>query len=121
MTIQKKESHSIRQILRPEVSEEMRNALYSVIKTNNQYERARVDWYHLWAKSWTSQVAYKWKYRKWVWWTQATFAWIVSVDNPEYVVLIWVSRPRSNQWWVYTAWKIFGEIATFLIWYSMME
>jgi hypothetical protein len=42
MTIQKKESHSIRQILRPEVSEEMRNALYSVIETNNQYERARV-------------------------------------------------------------------------------
>ena len=121
ISIQKKKSHSIRQILRPEVSEEMRNALYSVIEINNQYERARVQWYHLWAKSWTSQVAYKWKYRKWVWWTQATFAWIVSIDDPQYVVLIWVSRPRSNQWWVYTAWKIFWEIATFLIWYSMME
>ena len=121
ITIQKKVSHSVRQILRPEVSEEMRNALYSVIETNNQYERARVQWYHLWAKSGTSQVAYKWKYRKWVWWTQATFAWIVSIDDPQYVVLIWVSRPRSNQWWVYTAWKIFWEIATFLIWYSMIE
>ena len=121
ITIQNKSTYSVRQILRPEVSEEMRNALYSVIQTNNQYERARVQWYHLWAKSWTSQVAYKWKYRKWVWWTQATFAWIVSIDDPQYVVLIWVSRPRSNQWWVYTAWKIFWEIATFLIWYSMME
>jgi cell division protein FtsI/penicillin-binding protein 2 len=99
----------------------MRTALYTVAATNNQYKEARVEWYRLWAKSWTSQVAYKWKYRKGVWWTQATFAWIVSIDDPEYVVLIWISRPRSNQWWVYTAWKIFGEIATFLIWYSMME
>jgi cell division protein FtsI/penicillin-binding protein 2 len=103
------------------VSEEMRNALYNVLSTNHQYEKARVEWYRLGAKSWTSQIAYKWKYQKWEWWTQATFAGIVSVDNPEYVVLIWVSRPRTNQWWVWTAWKIFGEIATFLIWYSMME
>lgn len=119
--IQEKQKHTSRQVIRPEVSEEMRNALYSVANINNQYKSARVEWYRLWAKSWTSQVAYKWRYRKGVWWTQATFAWIVSIDNPEYVVLIWVSRPRSNQWWVYTAWKIFGEIATFLIWYSMME
>ena len=121
VSIQEKTTHSIRQVIRPEVSEEMRTALYTVAATNNQYKEARVEWYRLWAKSWTSQVAYKWKYRKGVWWTQATFAWIVSIDDPEYVVLIWISRPRSNQWWVYTAWKIFGEIATFLIWYSMME
>lgn len=119
--IQEKVAHSIRQVIRPEVSDEMRNALFSVIERNSQYERARVSGYRLGAKSWTSQVAYKWKYRRWVWWTQATFAWIISIDNPEYVVLIWISRPRNNQWWVYTAWRIFGEIAEFLIWYSMME
>ena len=113
--------YSIRQIIRSEVSEEMRVALHNVVKTNDQYKNARVEWYRLGAKSWTSQIAYKWKYQKWEWWTQATFAWIVSVDDPEYIVLIWVSRPRTNQWWVWTAWKIFGEIATFLIWYSMME
>ena len=121
VTIQENKVHPIKQIIRPEVSEEMRNALYSVVNTNNQYKNARVIWYRLGAKSWTSQIAYKWKYQRWEWWTQATFAWIVSVDNPEYVVLIWVSRPRTSQWWVWTAWKIFGEIATFLIWYSMME
>ena len=121
VTVQENKARSVRQIIRPEVSEEMRNALYNVLNTNHQYEKARVEWYRLGAKSWTSQIAYKWKYQKWEWWTQATFAGIVSVDNPEYVVLIWVSRPRTNQWWVWTAWKIFGEIATFLIWYSMME
>ena len=121
VTIQENKARSIKQIIRPEVSEEMRNALYNVANTNDQYKSARVEWYRLWAKSWTSQIAYKWKYQRWEWWTQATFAWIVSIDDPEYIVLIWVSRPRTTQWWVWTAWKIFGEIATFLIWYSMME
>ena len=121
ITIQEKNNHSLRQVIRPEVSEEMRTALFTVVATNDQYKTARVEWYRLGAKSWTSQIAYKWKYRKWVWWTQATFAWIVSIDDPEYIVLIWLSRPRTSQWWVWTAWKIFGEIATFLIWYSMME
>jgi cell division protein FtsI/penicillin-binding protein 2 len=67
-----KSSHSV---IRREVSEEMRNALFSVLTTNSQYESARVGWYRLGAKSWTSQIAYKWRYKKWVWWTQATFAW----------------------------------------------
>ena len=121
ITIEENKARSIRQIIRPEVSEEMRNALYNVLSINDQYTNARVEWYRLGAKSWTSQIAYKWKYQRWEWWTQATFAWVVSIDNPEYIVLIWVSRPRTSQWWVWTAWKIFGEIATFLIWYSMME
>ena len=120
-TIEENKARSIKQIIRPEVSEEMRNALYNVANTNDQYKSARVDWYRLGAKSWTSQIAYKWKYQRGEWWTQATFAWIVSIDDPKYIVLIWVSRPRTSQWWVWTAWKIFWEIATFLIWYSMME
>ncbi len=116
-----RKAKSTKQIFRPEVSEEMRNALYSVVETNNEYKYAKVANYRLGAKSWTSQIAYKWKYQAWEWWTQATFAWIVSIDHPEYIVLIWVSRPRTNQWWVSTAGKIFNEIATFLIWYSMIE
>ena len=121
ITVREKTTHSLRQVIRPEVSDEMRTALFTVANTNDQYKNARVEWYRLWAKSWTSQIAYKWRYQRWVWWTQATFAWIVSIDDPEYIVLIWLSRPRTSQWWVGTAWKIFWEIATFLIWYSMME
>ena len=121
ITIQERTPHVAKQIIRPEVSDEMRNALHAVVETNDDYKYAKVVWYRLWAKSWTSQIAYKWKYQKWEWWTQATFAWVVSIDSPEYIVLIWVSRPRTNQWWVATAWRIFNEIATFLIWYSMIE
>ena len=119
--IEENKPNFIRQIIRSEVSEEMRNALHAVLERNEDYKYAKVSGYRLWAKSGTSQIAYKWKYQRWEWWTQATFAWVVSIDSPEYIVLIWVSRPRTNQWWVATAWKIFNEIATFLIWYSMME
>ena len=121
MTIEDIKNPATKQIIRPEVSDEMRNALHAVVERNDEYKYAKVSWYRLWAKSWTSQIAYKWRYQKWEWWTQATFAWVVSIEDPEYIILIWVSRPRTNQWWVATAWKIFGEIATFLIWYSMME
>jgi hypothetical protein len=43
------------------------------------------------------------------------------MDDPKYLVLIWVSRPRSSQWWVGTSGKIFGDIARFLIGYSLIE
>ncbi len=42
--IQETQRHTSRQVIRREVSEEMRNALFSVLSTNNQYETARVQW-----------------------------------------------------------------------------
>jgi cell division protein FtsI/penicillin-binding protein 2 len=43
VTVQENKARSVRQIIRPEVSEEMRNALYNVLSTNHQYEKARVE------------------------------------------------------------------------------
>ncbi|MBR4634270.1 hypothetical protein IKO50_04995 [bacterium] len=51
ITIQEKIAHSLRQVIRPEVSEEMRTALFTVVSTNSQYENARVTGYRLGAKS----------------------------------------------------------------------
>jgi hypothetical protein len=36
-------AHSVRQIIRPEASEEMRNALFNVATINDQYKNARVE------------------------------------------------------------------------------
>jgi hypothetical protein len=36
-------AHSLRQIIRPEVSDEMRTALFTVAATNDQYKNARVE------------------------------------------------------------------------------
>ncbi|MBQ5944949.1 hypothetical protein IJL65_00660 [bacterium] len=43
ITTEENKARSIKQIIRPEVSEEMRNALFSVLTVNNQYKNARVE------------------------------------------------------------------------------
>jgi len=43
INIKEKQTHTTRQVIRPEVSEEMRNALFSVASTNDQYKTARVE------------------------------------------------------------------------------
>ena len=43
ITVKEKVTHSSKQVIRPEVSEEMRNALFKVASTNNQYKNARVE------------------------------------------------------------------------------
>ena len=112
----------ISQIIRSEVCEEMKKALFEVMEENGEVgNAAKIEGYRLWAKSGTSQIAYKGKYQRWEWWTQGTFVGIVPIDNPEYIVLIWTSRPRTNQWWWFTSGRVFKEVAKFLIGYSLIE
>ena len=112
----------ISQIIRSEVCEEMKKALFEVMEENGEVgNAAKIEGYRLGAKSGTSQIAYKGKYQRWEWWTQGTFVGIVPIDNPEYIVLIWTSRPRTNQWWWFTSGRVFKEVAKFLIGYSLIE
>jgi hypothetical protein len=46
---------------------------------------------------------------------------VVTIDDPKYVVLVWTSRPRTNQWGGWTSGKVFREVARFLIGYSLIE
>jgi len=43
VTVEENKARSVKQIIRPEVSEEMRNALYNVANVNDQYKNARVE------------------------------------------------------------------------------
>ncbi len=107
-------------IFKPQVSEQIKLALYKVI-----YEwdlpRLKIEWYTIWWKTWTSQIPFKWKYQKWNWWTNGSFVWIVTKDNLKYVIVIQVRRPRTCQWWACTAWKIFKDLAQFIIDYEGIE
>ncbi|MBP7061781.1 hypothetical protein KA037_03660 [Patescibacteria group bacterium] len=49
-------------------------------------------------KSGTSQIAFKGKYQAGNGWTNASFVGIVTRDNPKYIVVVQVRRPRSTQW-----------------------
>ncbi len=101
-------------IFSSKTSEDIKLALYKVI-----YEwdlpMLAISGFTLWGKTWTSQIAFKGKYQQWAWWTNGSFVWIVTKNNLKYVIAIQVRRPRTCQWWVCSAWKIFKDIAQYLI------
>lgn len=102
------------QILKPEISEKMKDALFEVVHwwlTKN----FGIQWYTLGGKTGTSQIAFKWQYRSWNWWTHGSFVGMVTRDDLKYIVVIQIRRPRTNQFWEYTAWKIFGDLSKILI------
>jgi len=110
------------QIFRPDTVEEIKNWLYQVMEWNPGYVKySRVEWYTLGWKSWTSQISYKWRYKNGLWWTNGSFVWLVTKENPNYIVVIQVRRPRSSLRWWQTAGKIFRELGEFLISYSLIE
>ena len=110
------------QIFRPETAELMKEALFTVMEMNPDYIHiARVEWKTLWWKSWTAQIAYKWKYMQWNGWTNWSFVWLITKENPEYIVVVQVRRPRATLWWAQTAWKVFSDVANFLLDYSFIE
>lgn len=112
----------VRQIFRPDTADALKNALFDVIDQNPWLHRlAGIEWYTLWWKSWTSQIAFRGKYQQWLWWTNASFVGLVTRDNPNYIVVVQVRRPRSSQWWWQTAWKIFRDVASFLLDYSLID
>lgn len=112
----------IRQILKPETTEQIKDALFEIMETNKDYiNNMRISWYTLWGKSWTSQIAYKWKYQEGNGRTNGSFVWIITKENPQYIVIVQVRRPRTIQRWSSTAGKVFKEVASFLINYSFIE
>ena len=110
------------QIFRPETAELMKEALFTVMEMNPDYIHiARVEWKTLGWKSWTAQIAYKWKYMQWNGWTNWSFVGLITKENPEYIVVVQVRRPRATLWWAQTAWKVFSDVANFLLDYSFIE
>ncbi len=109
------------QIFKPETAEIMKNALFDVLDKNKELNKlTKLEWYSFGGKSWTSQISYKWKYQQWIWWTNASFVWLVTKDDPKYLVIIQIRRPRSSIWWWQTAGRIFSDVANFLVNYSLI-
>jgi len=107
-------------IFKQETTEKLKSAFHYIISTNPGYsKKSNIEGAKLGAKSGTSQVAFRGRYRGGEGWTNGTFAGIVTTDNPKYVVLIWIRRPRSNQWWGNTAGPIFKQIAQYILNYDL--
>ncbi len=102
------------QIIKPETSEQMRDTLFQVVYAwlTRQYG---IPGYTLGGKTGTSQLAFQGKYMSGPGWTDGSFVGIVTKDDLKYVVVIQVHRPRTTQYGEYTAGRLFGDLAKFLI------
>ncbi len=77
----------------------------------------RVEWYSVAGKTWTSQIAYKWSYEDWVASTNWSFAWYAPAEDPRFVILVKLERPRTSPYWGATSAYMFWELAKELLEY----
>lgn len=107
-------------IFKTKTSLDMKAALVNVID-NGGLKDIKKPWYSLAGKTWTSELTFKWWYRWGLWWTNWSFVWAVTSKETKYVIAIQVRRPRSSEWWLDTAWRLYADLADFLIWYEQIE
>jgi len=74
-----------------------------------------VEWYSVAGKTGTSQIAYRWGYEKWVASTFGSFAWYAPAEDPRFVIVVKLDRPRTSQYWGSTSAYLFSEIASELL------
>ena len=101
-------------VIKPETSRIITKMLVSSI--NNWVAQTwNVEGYTLAWKTWTSQIARRWWYEKWQASTYASFAWFWPAEDPKFVIIVKLDRPRTSIYWGVTSSKIFKEIAEYLL------
>lgn len=107
-----------------ETSAKMLKALWDIMDMEDEEHLWSMVWipfYSLWWKSWTSQLAFRWRYMAWIGWTNGWFAWVTTSEDPRYVIISQVRRPRQSQRWWATAWFLNRDVSKFLIEYSGIQ
>jgi cell division protein FtsI/penicillin-binding protein 2 len=74
----------------------------------------KVLWYNVAWKTWTSQIAYKWKYEEWEWSTIWSFVWFWPYEDPKFVIVVKLERPKVSNYWGATSAFIFADVASYL-------
>lgn len=73
-----------------------------------------VKWYSIAWKTWTAQIAYKWWYETWQASTRWFFAWYAPAEDPKFVMIIKLERPRSSLYGWETVARTFSRISQYL-------
>lgn len=105
---------NIRRVIKKETSDIITSMLVDSL-TNWVAQNWYVPWFHLAWKTWTSQIASKWWYEEWVWATYASFAWYWPAEDPKFVIIIKLDRPRVSEYWWATSAFLFKEVSEYLL------
>lgn len=72
---------------------------------------ALVEWYTIAGKTGTAQINYRWKYETGAASTNGSFVWFWPAEDPQFVVLVKLERPRNSNFGWETSAFIFADIA----------
>ncbi len=107
----------VRRVVSKETSDIMKEMLVNSVNLGVA-KNWKVEWYSIAGKTWTSQIAYRWWYESGYlpWTTNASFAWFWPAQDPKFVIIVRLFRPRTGQnYWGLTSAYIFSDIAKYLL------
>ncbi len=105
------------QALRRVISEKTSRIVTSMLVEGVEWwaaENGYVPWYTLAWKTGTAQISYRGVYEKWAWATNASFAWYGPAEDPKFVIVVKLERPRTSQYGWQTSAFIFAEASSYL-------
>lgn len=106
----------LRQVIKPSTSKTMVKLLVDSID-KWVAKNGAVEWYKVWWKTGTSQIAYKWWYEDGVASTYGSFAGFAPAEDPKFVIVVKLERPRTSPYGWSTSAYIFSEIASEILQY----
>ncbi len=106
----------IRQVISKETSDIMIDVLVDGVN-NWVAQTGKVEWYAIAGKTGTSQIAYKWWYESGFvpGSTNASFAWFGPAQDPKFVIVVKLHRPRTSNYGWSTSAYIFADVAKYLL------
>ena len=116
-TVESTQPHVIDRVITPETSETITAMLTNAV-TNGYAKTAKVPGYRIAGKTGTSQIAGPGgKYEAGTGSTITSFMGYAPIDDPQFIALVKLDRPRNVQYGSESAAPIFKDVATFLFEY----
>ena len=98
---------ALRQVLRPETAKLVKDILTDSIGTES-INKAVIPGYRIAGKTGTAQIPIPGGYDPK--WTIASFGGFFPVDNPQFVILVKLDRPKSSEWGSVVASPVFARV-----------
>jgi cell division protein FtsI/penicillin-binding protein 2 len=110
----KYKSEEVRRVIKKSTSDTVIKMLVDSA-TNWVANKWSVEWFSVAWKTWTAQINEKWIYELWQWTTIWSYAWFWPAEDPKFVIIVKLDRPRGGLWyWWLTSAYIFKDIASYL-------
>jgi len=102
----------IRQVISEKVATMLGGMMVNVVE-NGHGKRAAAKGYYVGGKTGTAQVASRGGYEKNI--NIGSFAGFAPVDDPKFVMLVRIDRPRNVEWAESSAAPLFGQLAEYML------